>query len=211
MHYFLISAAGKSSGKTAVSAGLAAALSRRGMKVAPFKKGPDYIDPMWLSQAAGRICWNLDFFTMENDEINACFDQARQGADVVLVEGTKGLHDGVDVNGKDSNAALAHQLGLPVVLVLDVRGITRGIAPLLQGTASFDTTIQIAGVILNFVAGERHEQKLRAALSRYTDIPVLGAIRHDPGMVIGERHLGLVTVSEHTYGQAQVDRMAQLV
>ena len=148
---------------------------------------------------------------MENDEINACFDQARQGADVVLVEGTKGLHDGVDVNGKDSNAALAHQLGLPVVLVLDARGITRGIAPLLQGTASFDTTIQIAGVILNFVAGERHEQKLRAALSRYTDIPVLGAIRHDPGMVIGERHLGLVTVSEHTYGQAQVDRMAQLV
>ena len=123
----------------------------------------------------------------------------------MLVEGTKGLHDGVDVNGKDSNAALAHQLGLPVVLVLDARGITRGIAPLLQGTASFDTTIQIAGVILNFVAGERHEQKLRAALSRYTDIPVLGAIRHDPGMVIGERHLGLVTVSEHTYGQAQVD------
>lgn len=211
MNYLLISAAGKSSGKTAVSAGLAAALSRRGMKVAPFKKGPDYIDPMWLSQAAGRTCWNLDFFTMESDEINACFDQARQGADVVLVEGTKGLHDGVDVNGKDSNAALAHQLGLPVVLVLDARGITRGIAPLLQGTASFDTTIQIAGVILNFVASERHEKKLRAALSRYTDIPVLGAIRHDPGMVIGERHLGLVTVSEHMYGQAQIDRMAQLV
>ena len=103
MNYLLISAAGKSSGKTAVSVGLAAALCPRGMKVAPFKKGPDYIDPMWLSQAAGRTCWNLDFFTMESDEINACFEQARQGADVVLVEGTKGLHDGVDVNGKYSN------------------------------------------------------------------------------------------------------------
>ncbi|MDP7192870.1 MAG: hypothetical protein QF734_06175, partial [Arenicellales bacterium] len=99
MNRFLISAAHKSSGKTTVSVGLSAALGARGLVIAPFKKGPDYIDPLWLGQAAGRPCWNLDFFTMAPEEISACFMQHAAGADVALVEGNKGLHDGLDVEG----------------------------------------------------------------------------------------------------------------
>ena len=174
MNRFLISAAHKSSGKTIVSVGLAAALRQRGLSVAAFKKGPDYIDPMWLGQASGSPCWNLDFFTMHSDEITACYRRRSHGADVALVEGNKGLHDGLDVEGGDSNAALAKQLDLPVVLVIDVTGITRGIAPLLTGYTAFDPAVGIAGVILNRVAGPRQETKLRAAVERYTALPVLG-------------------------------------
>ena len=99
MNRFLISAAHRSSGKTVVSAGLATALTRRGHKVSTFKKGPDYIDPMWLGLACGQPCWNLDFFTMGRDEIRECFVRQSAGADVVLIEGNKGLFDGLDVEG----------------------------------------------------------------------------------------------------------------
>ena len=196
MNRFLVSAAHKSSGKTIVSIGLAATLRQRGLSVAPFKKGPDYIDPMWLGKASGFACWNLDFFTMQRDEITVCYHRQSQGADVVLVEGNKGLHDGLDVEGSDSNAALAKQLDLPVVLVIDVTGITRGIAPLLTGYSAFDPGVGIAGVILNRVAGPRQENKLRAAVERYTDLPVLGAIPRLESTLIEERHLGLVPTGE---------------
>ncbi|MEE2803140.1 MAG: cobyrinate a,c-diamide synthase [Pseudomonadota bacterium] len=208
---FLVSAVSKSAGKTAVSVGLAAALTGRGLRVATFKKGPDYIDPMWLSKASQRRCWNLDFFTMEPEEITTCFKGASHGADVAMVEGTKGLHDGVSVGGEDSNAALAKYLDLPVILVLDTRGMTRGVAPLILGTTRFDPEIPVAGVVLNFVGGQRHEGKLRDALSRYTDIPVVGAIPRDAAMVIQERHLGLTPVSEHVAAGQQVNRLAAMV
>ncbi len=192
MAQLMISAAHKSSGKTSVSAGIAAALSRRGLKVQPFKKGPDYIDPMWLGRAAGRPCHNLDFNTMSAPEILALF--ARHGADaeLSLIEGNKGLYDGVDPAGSDSNAALACLLGAPVVLVIDSRGMTRGIAPLLRGYRDFDEGVSIVGVILNQVGGPRHEAKLRAAVERYTELPVLGALWRDPALELSERHLGLV-------------------
>ena len=201
MHRFLVSAAHKSSGKTIISIGLAAVLRQRGLSVAPFKKGPDYIDPMWLEKASGSTCWNLDFFTMQRDEITACYRRQSQGSDVVLVEGNKGLHDGLDVEGGDSNAALAKQLDLPVVLVIDVTGITRGIAPLLTGYSAFDPDVGIAGVILNRVAGPRQENKLRAAIERYTNLPVLGAISRLEGTLIEERHLGLVPAGELAQAQ----------
>ena len=113
------------------------------------------MDPAWLARASGRSCWNLDFFTMGHDEIHSCFEEDRQDADVTIVEGNKGLFDGLDVEGSDSNAALAVRLGLPVILVIDVTGITRGIAPLLTGYTGFDPDVQIVGVILNRVAGPR--------------------------------------------------------
>ena len=174
MARLFISAARKSSGKTTVSVGIVAALRARGLVVQPFKKGPDYIDPMWLTAAAGRSCRNLDFHTMGREEIRAEFVQRGEGADFALIEGNKGLHDGVSVDGSDSNAALAKLLAAPVVLVVDTRGITRGIAPLLNGYSDFDAGVRIAGVILNQVAGARHEGKLAHAVDAYTDIPVLG-------------------------------------
>ncbi|HNK54236.1 MAG TPA: cobyrinic acid a,c-diamide synthase, partial [Ottowia sp.] len=129
----LVSAAHKSSGKTTITLALAAALAARGHAVQPFKKGPDYIDPMWLTLAAGRPCINLDPQLMGWDEIAQVFGQRMRGADVGLVEGNKGLHDGLALDGSNSNAALAAQLGLPVLLVLATRGMTRGIAPMILG------------------------------------------------------------------------------
>ena len=211
MSQVFIAAAHKSSGKTLVSIGLCAAYRRRGMHVASFKKGPDYIDPAWLARASGRPCWNLDFFTMGHDEIHACFEEHRQDADVTVVEGNKGLFDGLDVEGSDSNAALAVKLGLPVVLVIDVTGITRGIAPLLAGYTGFDPDVDIVGVILNRVAGPRQESKLRAAIERYSDLPVLGAIGRVPGLGIEERHLGLVPGNEDPDALARIGQIADVV
>ena len=167
----LISAAHKSSGKTTISIGLCQALHDRGVGVQPFKKGPDYIDPMWLSAAAGRACRNLDFNLMGRAEIAAYFERHASDADLALIEGNKGLYDGLDLDGSNSNAALAALLRAPVVLVIDARGMTRGIAPLILGFQAFDRGINIAGVILNNLGGARHEAKLRAVIEHYTDVP----------------------------------------
>ena len=211
MPRLFVSAAHKSSGKTAVSVGIAAALRARGLVVQPFKKGPDYIDPMWLTAAAGRSCRNLDFHTMGRDEIRAEFARRREGAALALIEGSKGLHDGVAVDGADSSAALAKLLAAPVVLVVDTRGITRGIAPLLHGYRDFDPEVRIAGVILNQVGGERHGAKLVRAVHAYTDIPVLGAIGRVPDLALGAAHLGLVPPVETEDAGERVERVARRI
>ncbi len=191
---FMIAAAHKSSGKTVVSTGLSGALCQTGSSVTPFKKGPDYIDPMWLSEASGNPCYNLDFFTMGRDNI-APFFASRAGA-LSLIEANKGLFDGVQTDGSDSNAALAKLLDLPVILVIDTMGMTRGIAPLLMGYQVFDKGVNIAGVILNKVGGSRHEGKLLKAVGTYSDLPVVGSVWRDSRLEIGERHLGLTTPAE---------------
>ena len=196
MTRFYVSAAIKSSGKTTVSIGLAAALASRGLKVQTFKKGPDYIDPMWLARASGRPSYNLDFNTQERNEILGLYGQVLGDADLALIEGNKGLHDGVDPFGADSSAALAKLLRAPVVLVIDANGMARGIAPLLLGYRDFDRDVEFAGVILNKVGGIRQEGKLRQAIENYTDMKVLGAIGRDRSLNIDERHLGLTTPDE---------------
>lgn len=206
-----ISAAHKSSGKTTVTLGLCRALKARGLAVQAYKKGPDYIDPIWHGLAAGRPSYNLDFRLMERAEIDALYARHAATADVCLVEGNKGLYDGMDLEGSDSNAALAKQLGLPVILVLDSSGITRGAAPLLLGYRAFDPAVNIAGVILNKVAGARHEQKLRQVIERYTDLPVLGAIHRDARLAIEERHLGLVPGNESAEADRHIAEIAQAV
>jgi len=211
MHRFLVSAARKSSGKTTVSVGLAAELSRRGLAVQAFKKGPDYIDPMWLAAATGRACRNLDFNLSTPEQLQSEFARHGAGADVCLVEGNKGLYDGLDLQGRNSNAALAQLLELPVVLVLDARGMTRGIAPLILGYQAFDRTIRIAGVILSRLGGTRHEAKLRAVIEHYTDVPVLGAMQEDPLLAIAERHIGLTTVGEDDAAQSRIAALATAV
>jgi cobyrinic acid a,c-diamide synthase len=210
-HRLMLSATHKSSGKTVVSIGLASALVRRGLAVQPFKKGPDFIDPMWLSDAAGRPCRNLDPYLTPYDEMRATFRRFAAGADVALVEGNKGLHDGVAVDGSNSNAALAKMLGLPVVLVLDTRGMTRGVAPIVLGFQAFDRDVRIGGVILNRVGGARHEAKLRLVLERYTDVPVLGAIQEDAGLAIVERHLGLMPSHESLEASQVIGRIGAAI
>ena len=205
MSHLMISAAHKSSGKTTITIGLCAALASDGMRVQPFKKGPDYIDPLWLSQAAGNTCYNLDFYTMERDEITGLFRDKMQYADIGIIEGNKGLYDGLDLEGANSNAALAAQLQAPVVLVLDTRGMTRGIAPLILGYQAFDPEISIAGIVLNNVGGSRHESKLRNVIEHYTDVRVVGAVPRNPELEIVERHLGLMPSNEAEAAQERID------
>ncbi len=211
MNRLLVSAAHKSSGKTTVCIGLCAALRARGEAVQPFKKGPDYIDPLWLGLAAGRPCYNLDPYLSGAEEIRAEVARRMHGASLGIVEGNKGLYDGLALDGSNSNAALAALIGTPVVLVIDARGMTRGIAPLILGYQAFDHSIRIAGVILNQLGGSRHEAKLRAVIRHYTGVPVLGAVQHDERMTIVERHLGLVPSNEADAARKRIDEIAALI
>jgi cobyrinic acid a,c-diamide synthase len=211
MAHLYISAAHKSSGKTTISIGLCRELRRLGRRVQPFKKGPDYIDPLWLGQAAGRDCLNLDFNTTAAAEIRDDFARSLVGADLGLVEGNVGLFDSVDLDGSNSNAALAKLLKAPVILIVDVRGMTRGVAPLLLGYQAFDPDLDIAGVVFNQVGGSRHETNLRRVIDHYTDLPLLGAIHREPGLRIDERHLGLMPSNEAERAEEQIERIRSLV
>ena len=211
MSRLFISAARKSSGKTSISIGLCAALHARGLNVQPYKKGPDYIDPHWLARAAGSRCYNLDFYTMERDEIVELFHRYSTAADISIIEGNKGLYDGLDLDGSNSNAALAKLLDTPVVLVLDARGMTRGIAPLILGYQAFDEDINIKGVILNNLGGFRHEDKLRKVIEHYTDVHVIGAVHYNPELDIEERHLGLVPSHEDSSCLSKIKALQEAV
>jgi cobyrinic acid a,c-diamide synthase len=211
MSRIYISAAHKSSGKTTLSLGLCAALHNTGLKVQSFKKGPDYIDPLWLAQASHGSCYNLDFNTMSEAEILAKVSHHSQGADISIIEGNKGLYDGLKVDGSDSNAAVAKLLNTPVVLVIDTRGVTRGVAPLLLGYQQFDQDVNIAGVIFNMVGGARHERKLRGVVEAYTDVPVLGAVHKHNDLELVERHLGLMPINESDLAIEKITKIATLV
>ncbi|WJW74353.1 cobyrinate a,c-diamide synthase [Thiohalobacter sp. IOR34] len=211
MSRLLIAAAHKSSGKTTLSIGLCAALHARGQRVQAFKKGPDYIDPMWLGRASGQPCYNLDFYTQGREEILASVARRAAQADITLIEANKGLYDGMALDGSDSNAALARLLETPVVLVIDTRGMTRGIAPLLLGYQGFDPRLRLAGVILNQVGGARHEGKLREAVEHYTDLRVLGAVRRDARLNIDERHLGLIPSNEADQADRVVREIGEII
>jgi len=211
MAHLYLSAAHKSSGKTTLTIALARALAGRGLGVAPFKKGPDFIDPLWLAQAAGRPCFNLDFNTMTREAIRLAFSRESQGADLALVEGNVGLFDSTDVRGWGSNAELAKLLGGGVVLVLDCQGMARGVAPLLLGYRAFDPALKIEGVILNKVGGARHARSLIRAVERYTDVPVIGAVERDESLRIAERHLGLMPSNEADESEAWIRQIGALV
>lgn len=211
MPHILISAAHKSSGKTTICIGLCAALRQRNIKIQPFKKGPDYIDPMWLTQAAGRACHNLDFYTQSPEEIRINFYQRLQDADIGLIEGNKGLYDGLALDGSNSNAALSILLGSPVILVIDSSGMTRGIAPLLLGYQAFDSKVNIAGVILNKVNGIRHEKKLCQIIQHYTNLPVIGVIQRNRDLEVLERHLGLIPSNEAATSDAQIESIRTII
>lgn len=211
MSQILISAAHKSSGKTTLSIGLSAALTKRGFTVQTFKKGPDYIDPLWLGLASNRPCHNLDFYLSDAEEIKSTFSHRSHGSDFQIIEGNKGLYDGLDLDGSNSNAALATLLDTPVMLVINVQGMTRGIAPLILGYQQFEPDLKIAGVIFNQVRGYRHEDKLRAVVEFYTDVPVVGSVHHDAALEIVERHLGLMPSNESEMAKHKIDAIADRI
>ncbi|MEI7788016.1 MAG: cobyrinate a,c-diamide synthase [Chlorobiaceae bacterium] len=194
----MISAPQKSSGKTIVSLGILYYLRSKGISVRSFKKGPDYIDPMWHKVASGNECYNLDpYLTGTNGCLELFLKHSIHEKNALsLIEGNHGLHDGMSLDGSDSSAGLAATLKTPVLLVVDSRKINRGIAALVMGIQAMPPHVILAGVILNQVRGQRQVDKQKQAIEEYCKVPVLGAIPIDEELVIPERHLGLTTVEE---------------
>ncbi len=192
----LIAGLGGGSGKTFVSLGLCTVLARKGLKVQPYKKGPDYIDANWLSLAAGLPAINLDPFLFAPEKVPSLFVHHMLGADMAIIEGNRGLFDGMDVTGSCSSAEIARMLAAPVVLVIDCTKVTRTVAALVLGCRQFEPGLNLAGVILNRTAGSRHRQILRDSIERYTDVPVLGALPRRKENPLPERHMGLVSDRE---------------
>lgn len=206
----MIAAIRGGSGKTIVSLGLTAAWRiHRGLNVIPFKKGPDYIDSGWLGLAAQSPCYNLDPFLMTSDAMLRSFIFRSSRGDGSVVEGNRGLYDGVDAQGSYSTAELAKLLKSPVVLVIDATKMTRTAAALVLGCQHLDPDVDIAGVILNQVAGKRHEKVLRGAIERSCGVPVLGVIPKVAENVFPERHLGLVPPQESLDASESVQFMAE--
>jgi len=206
-----VAAPSSGSGKTTFATGLMGALARRGTVVAPFKVGPDYIDPGYHTLAAGRPGRNLDPVLVGADLIGPLARHGAAGAEIAVVEGVMGLFDGRLADGTGSTAHVASLLGAPVVLVVDCRGQSRSLAALLHGFRSFDPTVNLAGVVLNRVGSPRHEDVLRAAVEE-VGLPVLGALPRRDALAVPSRHLGLVTAVEHgAAATAAVDAMAELV
>ena len=192
------------SGKTTLTLGLCAALTARGLAVQPFKKGPDYIDPSWLTEAAGRVCRTLDpFFLVSLEGVRQAFLRGARGADISLIEGNHGLYDSLDDEGTGSTAVVARWLQAPVILVVNAARMSRSVAALVRGYQDFEPETQVSAVILNNVAPgphrgkpSRHEHKLRNAIERYCRIPVVGALPRSDLLIIPDRHLGLVPRAE---------------
>lgn len=214
----VIAAPSSGSGKTTVATGLMGALCAAGRRVAPFKVGPDYIDPGYHALATGRPGRNLDAVMVGRDRIGPLFRHGSTGCDVAIVEGVMGLFDGkIDMSGtgdaaaEGSTAAVASMLGAPVVLVVDARGHSQSLAAVLHGFSTFDSSVRIGGVILNRVGSPRHEEVLRQACDR-VGVPVLGSLPRMTELAVPSRHLGLITALEHG-GRARdaVDAMAELV
>jgi cobyrinic acid a,c-diamide synthase len=196
MKALVVSGDRSGTGKTSVSLALASLLSDRA-PVQTFKVGMDYIDPSYLSAATGRPCRNLDSFVMGDPEIQASFAHGCRGAGFALIEGVRGLYEGADaLTDRGSTAGVVKDLGVPVILVVNARSITRSAAALVKGFQAFDPSIAIRGVILNNVASESHTKKAVTAIEHACGIPVLGAIPHDPRVELTMRHLGLVPYRE---------------
>ncbi|MBU0481833.1 MAG: cobyrinate a,c-diamide synthase [Proteobacteria bacterium] len=196
------------SGKSVVAVGAVAALARRGHTVMAFKKGPDYIDSGWLGLAAGRPCFNLDPYLMKREVLLNSFYTQSCLAEYVLVEGNRGLFDGVDLEGAYSTAELAFFLKLPVILVVDCTKTTRTVAALVAGCQRFDRRIEIRGVVLNRVGTSRHESIVRRSVEHYTGIPVLGAFPRSREDVFPQRHLGITPGPEHADAGVAVATLA---
>jgi cobyrinic acid a,c-diamide synthase len=207
----MIAGTGGDCGKTMVAIGLAAAWRREGRVVAPFKKGPDYIDAAWLSLAAGQPARNLDTWMMGPERVLNSFRAGAIRTGVNIIEGNRGLYDGEDARGTHSSAALAKLLGSPVILVLAAQKMTRTIAAIALGMKMMDPDLNIAGVLLNRVANPRQDALMRTAIESETGLPVLGSIPRTEEDLLPGRHLGLVTPQEHAKAERAVNAAADLV
>lgn len=209
MQGLMIAAPATGSGKTLVTLGLLRALKKRNVGVSAAKAGPDYIDPMFHAAALDSTCINLDPWAMRADLISALAGRATSGGRMLVVEGMMGLYDAAS-DGRGSSASLARSLSLPVILVIDCAGTSHSVAALARGFINHRNDIDVAGVILNRVAGERHEVMLREALDM-ANVRVFGVINRDAALELPARHLGLVQAQENPQLEAFIERAAEIV
>ena len=197
MKGFVIAGTGSGVGKTSVTTGIMSRLSKS-YKVQGFKVGPDFIDPMYHTAATGRASRNLDSFMMDDGTMRNLVGYVSKGADLCVIEGVRGLYEGFSGNSDEgSTAYISKLLGLPVILVLDARSLNRSVAAVVNGFRAFDPDVRIAGVILNNVSGRQHSDKLDTVMSAYCgDLKVIGKIPKNNGNSLGQRHLGLHTITD---------------
>ena len=197
-------------GKTTISVALAVAMQRRGIGVVPFKKGPDYIDAAWLSLAAKGPCYNLDTFLIGREQVTRSFSRHAPEGSLSLIEGNRGLYDGMNLAGDHSTAELAKLLRAPVVLVVDCDKVTRTTAAMVLGCQRLDPEADIRGVILNRVGGDRHAAMVKKSIEEYCHIPVLGIVPRQEQLPFPERHLGLIPPQEHDRTRRALDRAGDI-
>lgn len=211
MPRLVVSGLSGGSGKTTVSLGLSRALARRGVTVAPFKKGPDYIDTAWLALAANRNAANLDPFFFSSPQIREHFACRFAGADIAIIEGNRGFFDGRDLSGSSSTAEVAAALDAPVLLVVDITKMTRTTAALVAGCKNFPGGERIAGVVLNRSGGPRHAAIAKRAVEELAGVKVFGVLPRLDATPIVERRAGLVTVGEASGAEDALERIANLI
>jgi cobyrinic acid a,c-diamide synthase len=200
------------SGKTLVTIGLLAGFKQLGYKIAAFKKGPDFIDPAWLNAATGGPVRNLDTYLIERSKVYTTFVNYGLSSGMNIIEGNRGLYDGLDAAGTHSTAELARLIKAPVVLVCNVTKSTRTVAAIILGMKKLDESLNLAGVIINQVGGERHKKIVTDSIENITGIPVIGAIpRVKDEKFLPSRHLGLITPSEHSGTSEIVNRLGNLL
>ena len=201
MRAILIAGTASGVGKTTVATGLMGALKRSGLKVQPFKAGPDYIDPGYHNSATGKVSRNLDTWMLSGNAVLELFNRSARGSDIAVIEGVMGLYDGRTATGDEgSTAELAKLLKVPVLLVVDSRKGARSLAAIVKGYRDFDAEVNLAGVILNGIGSARHLNLCKEAIEHYTGIPVVGHLPRRPDLALPERHLGLVPTAERPPG-----------
>ena len=211
MKRIVIAGTHSGAGKTTITAGLLAALRKKGLKVQPFKVGPDYIDTGYHAVAAGRMSYNLDFWMMPAANILQLFRHGMEGMDIGVIEGVMGLYDGVGSTPEGSTAEIAKLLNAPVLLVVDAGGMSTSAAAQVLGYKSFDKDLCLAGVIVNNVGNEHHYKLVKEAIQAYTGVPALGFLPHDREVSLPSRHLGLLPAEEMERHTEIIDKAAVLV
>jgi cobyrinic acid a,c-diamide synthase len=207
----VIGGASSGVGKTIITAGITRALTRRGLRVATFKAGPDFIDPSFLALASGRPCHNLDTWMLPKAALMDIFTRAAAPADIALIEGMMGLFDGRGpVSDDGSTAQLARTLQAPVVLVVDASRAARSIAALVEGYRRFDRRVALTGAIANSLASERHSAWVREAIASQTSVSVIGTVPRSQEIIVPGRHLGLVQANEIPESDATINRAAEI-
>ncbi len=208
----IIAGLGGDTGKTAISVGLCHYWQKKGIKVIPFKKGPDYIDMGWLERAARHPCYNLDLFMMNKEQVLTSFAiHSAEANGIAVIEGNRGLYDGMDIEGSVSTAEVAKLIKSPVILIVDCTKVTRTVSAIVFGCQMFDKDVSIKGVILNKLATSRHEDIIKKSIEYYCKIPVIGGIPKLKDVTFPGRHLGLVPPQEHPQAEEAIETSSDIV